>query len=372
MAVCVGGLCWMLLSRMLPGPWRGFGWPWLVALLFVWHFLVVPVVAIPSVLLSLVAALAQLLAKKRPAAAVTVGVQDDLRDVQQAVSRRSLLQGALVSAPPLIAIATTARSLNALDEFRIRRISVPLPNLPGDLDGLTIAHVSDTHVGPFTRGRTLEKIVAATNDLRADLVLQTGDLINHALADLPAAIEMSRKFEGRFGMYMCEGNHDLIEDRDEFERQVRAAGLQLLLNESAELTFRGVPVQLMGLRWGYIGGPINATPVPRTREQAIRASMLGLLPQRREDAFPILLAHHPHAFDYAANARIPLTLSGHTHGGQIMASSRLGFGPWMFRYWSGLYQKDGAALVVSNGVGNWFPVRVNAPAEIIHITLRRA
>ncbi len=51
---------------------------------------------------------------------------------------------------------------------------------------------------------------------------------------------------------------------------------------------------------------------------------------------------------------------------------KLGAGSAMFRYWSGLYQNNSRAVVVSNGTGNWFPVRMNAPAEIIHLTLRRA
>jgi uncharacterized protein len=54
-----------------------------------------------------------------------------------------------------------------------------------------------------------------------------------------------------------------------------------------------------------------------------------------------------------------------------MLSPRTGFGPWMYRYWSGVYRKDNSSLVVSNGVGNWFPLRINAPAEIIHLTLKR-
>ena len=77
-------------------------------------------------------------------------------------------------------------------------------------------------------------------------------------------------------------------------------------------------------------------------------------------------------FDAAAEAAVPLTLSGHTHGGQLMLNEQLGFGPAMFRYWSGLYQRGQSKLIVSNGVGNWYPLRVNAPAEIIHLTLRRA
>jgi uncharacterized protein len=96
-----------------------------------------------------------------------------------------------------------------------------------------------------------------------------------------------------------------------------------------------------------------------------------LLDQRDQGAFPILLAHHPHAFDTAAAAGIPLTLAGHTHGGQIHVSDQVGFGPWIFRYWSGQYRLADSVCVVSNGTGNWFPVRVNAPAELIHLTLRR-
>ena len=90
--------------------------------------------------------------------------------------------------------------------------------------------------------------------------------------------------------------------------------------------------------------------------------MTDLLRLRRPDAFPILLAHHPHTLDPAAEAGLPLVLSGHTHGGQLMLTKNVGFGPMMFRYWSGEYTKGPSKLVVSNGVGNWFPVRANAPA----------
>ena len=108
-----------------------------------------------------------------------------------------------------------------------------------------------------------------------------------------------------------------------------------------------------------------------SRDAGISDSMQILLPQIDPDAFAILLAHHPHAFDAAADAGIPLTLSGHTHGGQLMLSQNIGVGPMMFRYWSGIYQKAKSQLVVSNGVGNWFPLRINAPAEIAHITLQK-
>ena len=146
---------------------------------------------------------------------------------------------------------------------------------------------------------------------------------------------------------------------------VKAAGIPLLLNESASVRVRGHDMQLLGIKWGGVG----------TRRAAQWDVHLdATLPQlhRGDGVFPILLAHHPHAFDRAADAGIPLTLAGHTHGGQLMLTDHIGPGPLMFKYWSGLYRRGSSALVVSNGVGNWFPLRINAPAEILHITLRRA
>src|SRR5205807_10330876 len=138
--------------------------------------------------------------------------------------------------------------------------------------------------------------------------------------------------------------------------------IPFLLDESVLITVRGTPLQLLGLSW---------TRARENRNVAIAASVRQLVSQRQPESFPILLAHHPHAFDAAAEASLPLTLSGHTHGGQLMLNEQFGFGPALFRYWSGLYNKGPSKLIVSNGVGNWFPLRVNAPAEIVHLTLRR-
>jgi predicted MPP superfamily phosphohydrolase len=287
-------------------------------------------------------------------------------------TRRQFLGVAVATAPPLVTALATGVSAVQLSGFRVRPMTLTLPQLPPDLDGMTIAHVSDIHVGRFTQGKVLAKIVEATNNLRADLVLMTGDLINMELADLPAALDAVRRMDARSGVYLCEGNHDLMESRSEFERRTRASGVPLMVNESMLVPVRGRQVQLLGLRWGT--GAARGTRSAERGDDAIAASMQSLLPQLRrdaEDVFPILMAHHPHAFDPAAAAGIPLTLSGHTHGGQLMLSPRVGFGPWMYRYWSGAYHKNDSALVVSNGVGNWFPLRVGAPAEIIHLTLRR-
>jgi len=87
----------------------------------------------------------------------------------------------------------------------------------------------------------------------------------------------------------------------------------------------------------------------------------NLYPARQKGDLRILLAHHPHLFDVADST--DLVLTGHTHGGQIMAGP-IGFGPLFFKYWSGIYQRRNTTLVVSNGCGDWFPCRIGAPAEI--------
>jgi predicted MPP superfamily phosphohydrolase len=265
--------------------------------------------------------------------------------------------------PPVATVLGHVRASSQLNRFRIRRLDVHLPTLPPVLDGLTIAHVSDLHIGRFTNGPILREVVARTNAWGADLVLFTGDLIDHALADLPAGLDLLKQLTPQARLFLCEGNHDLFESRVEFERRVRATGLRLLLNESAMLQIRGQSVQILGLRWGQPGGRHGAL---------IDEQMDRLLPLRQSAAFTILLAHHPHAFDRAVHAGIPLTLAGHTHGGQLMLSNDVGVGSLLFKYCSGLYRNGVSALVVSNGVGNWFPLRINAPAEILHVTLRAA
>jgi len=279
-------------------------------------------------------------------------------------TRRDFLGVAAAVVPPLFTIGLSGIAL-AQFALRVRRISVAIPDLPSDLDGFTIAQVTDLHVGEFTSERVLRSMVADVNELRPDLVVMTGDLIHRELEDLTRGLDLLRAMQGRFGHVMIEGNHDLLRDGPEFRRRARASGLSFLYNEATTLTVRGYPVQFLGLGWVGPLGPYN--PPDELMAQSVRELLL----LRQEGAFPILLAHHPHAFDAAAESNVPLTLSGHTHGGQWMVTEQMGPGPAMFRYWSGLYSRGSSNLVVSNGVGNVMPLRINAPAEVVHLTLRR-
>jgi len=280
-------------------------------------------------------------------------------------TRREFLGACAALAPPLFTIGLTGVAQAQLGSFRVRRFTLSLPALPRALDGITLAHVSDTHVGGLTSGRVLREAVNTTNALRPDLVLLTGDLINYELADLTEAISLVKGMEGRYGLWMVEGNHDVAVDGGEFERRVKTAGVPLLLDESAMIEVRGYPVQLFGMGW--MSGGIREN---KHRDRMVDLQVRKLMQHRQAEAFPVLLAHHPHAFDAAVKADLPLTLAGHTHGGQWMLDSQHGVGSALFRYWSGLYTRGRSQMIVSNGVGNWLPVRINAPAEIVHLTLR--
>ena len=332
--------------------------PAIVAFDFIWYFLVAPL-AIGAGLLWLAVQAADAgwgFFSPQPASS-SPGDAD-----APGMTRREFLGTAAVLTPPLLAFSLDAFAAAQAEHFRIRRFTLALPSLPRALDGMTIAHLADLHVGPLTHEEMLPRIVEETNKLKADLVLFGGDLINGGdLAYLPQALQT---LEGlRPPPILCEGNHDAGQNGSAFDSRVREAGFCLLVDETVTVPVRNHPVQVLGLRWS---GPNNWQN--RHDEHAIAASMEALLRQRNPGAFPILLAHHPHAWDYCGD--IPLTLSGHTHGGQLMLDEQHGLGPLRFRYWSGAYYRPGQALIVNNGVGNWFPLRVGAPAEIVHLTLR--
>ena len=354
----LAGLIWLLTQRFAHAESMALFSKFAMATVFIWHMILLPVLLLLTVALLPILAIVALIRSTRRLRNFNLTPAD----ARGALSRRQFLGVALAAAPPLFNLSLATVAMRQLDQFRVRRFVLPIAGLPSDLHGLTITQISDMHVGRFTSGRVLREVVRVVNELRADLALLTGDLINDALMDLDHGLDLVRSMQARHGVYLIEGNHDLIENGLEFERRVKDSGIPFLLDESIVITIRGAPLQLLGLSW---------TRARENRDVAIAATVRELLNQRQPESFPILLAHHPHAFDAAASASVPLTLSGHTHGGQLMLNEQCGFGPALFRYWSGLYRKGANKLIVSNGVGNWFPLRVRAHAELMHLTLVR-
>ncbi len=351
------------LITMLMGPYWPKEWSKLIPMpfkagVYIWSILILPMCVVSLIVIGATAGLRRLFFAPR--------AEVELPPAGNGITRRQLLTATLVALPPVATAMVVARAVPQMLEFRIRRMQLRISGLPPALDGLRIAHVSDLHVGPYSRRpQALDNVVAAVNKLDADLVLFTGDLIDRSLDDLPDGIRTLKRMNSRHGLFIIEGNHDLFQDADEFDSRVREAGLKLLLDEAITIPVRGEQVQILGTRWGAATGDRRlAGP------QAFADSIQRLARLRDPKAFPILMAHHPHTFDPAAAAGFPLTLSGHTHGGLFNLTPNIGFGPIFYRYWSGWYEKPGSQLVVSNGIGNWFPLRINTPAEIIDITLK--
>ena len=237
-----------------------------------------------------------------------------------------------------------------------------LPTLPSGLDGLRIVHVSDLHVGPLTDRAALAAAFARIVALDPDLVCVTGDIVDSAKTDIEAWMPLLATLTARRGVFAILGNHD----RDAGVDRVAAAlayhtDWRLLRDEACTLDVDGSHLHLLGLE--------DRRP-PRTTDRL--SSLLAPVPS---DGFAVLLAHHPDAFDDAAAAAIPLTLAGHTHGGQLAV-------PWfphlnvarfmVSRRSVGWFRQDGQYLHVSAGLGvSGQRVRVGMPCEITEITLAR-
>jgi len=337
-----------ILELFEPHGWKPFMREQLylpMAVEMVWNVLLLQALAPVMILVVLIA---RRLPDKRSSPPASAGI-----------SRRNFLYLLGYGVFPATAIGMGVHGELSRDDLRVREFRIPIVNLPPELEGFTIAHVSDLHSGLFVGPARLKIISDATNDLKADLVVITGDIINREMGEFPAALAAIQRIESPLGTYLCEGNHDTIPGPGVLVAACQRNQLRMLYNTCASILIRGRRLLLGGLSWS------------RVYQMDIRPGMVGdLFPPRQEGDVRLLLAHHPHLFDIAQDS--DLVLSGHTHGGQIMFGD-IGLGRIRFKYWSGLYEHpDGAKMIVSNGCGDWFPCRIGAPAEIGLVRLTQA
>ena len=283
------------------------------------------------------------------------------------MSRRGMLQGAAAIAPLVITGGTFATGYQQAGRFRVRKLTLEVPGLPERLKGLTLTQLSDFHVGRIFRPEHLPAVVDAANALKSDLVFVTGDIIDHSPDYLPSAVEAMSQLESRYGCYTVIGNHDLFRGPRQTVAYLREHEPHFLEDELAQIDIGGERLQIAGLFWSR-----NEDATPNDPGLTGRAEVAMAGGQR--DRFTIALTHHPHAFEALAEGGANLVLAGHTHGGQLMlvpaeSGFPLGAGNVLFRYIHGVYRHGNARLYVNSGVGNWFPVRVNAPAEIVQLRL---
>jgi len=245
----------------------------------------------------------------------------------------------------------------------LERRTLPLRTLPAGLDGLRIVHVSDLHVGPLADRAALARAIARIDELAPDLVCLTGDVVDSDQTEIDAWLPMLSQLRARLGVFAILGNHDRDAGLEAVAAAIRrGTGWHLLRDEAAIVDVGAAQLHVLGLE--------------DRRPPHVTDRLASLLAQVPAGAFSVLLCHHPDGFDDAAAAAIPLTLSGHTHGGQLAVPGfpQLNVARLLITRRSvGWFRQDGQYLHVSAGLGvSGQRVRVAMPAEITEITLTRA
>ncbi len=234
-----------------------------------------------------------------------------------------------------------------------RRLEVAVPKLPTALDGYRIVHLSDLHIGSIdSRGDALEWVRAA-NLLEPDLVVITGDMLTTGTAYHDDVVAVLSELRARDGVFACLGNHDYY-DEESLCARLAAGSVKVLRNEGVALG----ELFVAGVEDMWRGRP--------DLEAALRGR--GARPV-------VLLAHNPDYFPTAAEAGVALTLSGHTHAGQLAVPflvSRATLSHFVTRWPAGLFRDGDAQIFVHAGLGTTGPaIRLGAAPEVVEIVLRR-
>jgi predicted MPP superfamily phosphohydrolase len=277
-------------------------------------------------------------------------------------ARRQFLRQAAAMLPATAVAAGTA-AMTGNDTTRVVQVPLAFADLPRALDGLRLLHLSDLHLGV---GRTSADLARLLDGLRSeppDLIVLTGDVADR-VEELESALELLTAFAPRLGVYAALGNHEYLNDIEQMLPVYRKSSVRLLVNESATLAIGEASLFLAGVDDPVLRGPARPFFAQAVAECAAGAPAA---------AFRLLLCHRPEGFEAAAEHGFHLTLSGHTHGGQIGIAGRSVFEVlWGIPYLWGAYRRGDSRLYTTSGFGHWFPFRLNCPAEAPVITLRRA
>jgi predicted MPP superfamily phosphohydrolase len=239
-------------------------------------------------------------------------------------------------------------------------VNVPLAGLPKELEGFTIAQISDIHVGQTIKRNFVAAIVDRVNRLHADMIAITGDVADGSVPDLAQHTEPLARLESRHGTYFVTGNHEYYSGVHAWIRELERLGARVLVNEHVVLDHDGAALTVAGVT------DYSAHHYDPSHRSDPHAAAKGA----PEHAPKLLLAHQPRSAQSAEAAGYQLQLSGHTHGGQ--------FWPWNFLvrlqqpFIAGLNRLGRMWVYTSRGTGYWGPpMRFGIPSEITLIRLVR-
>lgn len=246
-------------------------------------------------------------------------------------------------------------ALNEANSLEIEEITIELKRLPKNLDGFRFVHLSDIHHSPFTDLEHIQRAVEVSNSLQPDMFVLTGDYVSHESEFIAPMAEALGALVSEFGTFACLGNHDHWTDAPAVTESMRAAGIEVLINDGLRFTARDASFWLCGVDDYMVG------------QTDLRAALRGSYP----DELKMLLAHNPVIVRRAARAGVDLMLSGHTHGGQVKIRDDEKRILPRRKLKNGLHRRKETQIYITRGIGTVvLPVRYQCPPEISHITLQ--
>ncbi len=278
--------------------------------------------------------------------------------------RRLFVARVMASTAALATAGASAYAFrSATGPAEVTEVPVKLERLPPALSGLTIAQITDLHVGVTIGEREVRRVVDQVNALRPDVVAITGDLVDGSVAQLGRTVAHMGRLVARQGVYFVTGNHEYYSGVAEWVAELRRLGVRVLRNERVAIGDAGASIDLAGIN------DYGAAGLGRGYGPDLGQALAG----RDADRGLVLLAHQPRGVEDAVRAGVELQVSGHTHGGQI-APFNLVVGA-VFPYLKGLYPDVKAGdrhgqIFVSRGTGYWGPpLRLGSAPEIAKIVL---
>ena len=266
--------------------------------------------------------------------------------------------------------------LFGFQQFEVRHVEFASADLPEAFDGYRIVQFSDAHVGSMTGSRQwmLQRAIDSINAQHADAIVFTGDMQNIWPDELPQQTSYFRQLKAKDGVFAVLGNHDyaVYQNCDEAEKTTNCEktikalcdmSFDLLLNEHRIVRRDSDSIVIAGMEnWGI------KKRMPRNGDVIKTLAGITINPS----PFIVMLQHDPSCWreKILPECNAQLTLSGHTHGGQI---SLFGWSPVALSYseWGGMTYEGSRAIFVSTGLGALIPFRFGLPGEIVVITLKK-
>lgn len=289
--------------------------------------------------------------------------EPEIEEGKSQISRRDFLRG-VTAAAPLASLAISSGGVFVGDNYIAKQHhALSFANLPEQMANYKIAQISDTHIGPFFSMEKLDRVLTMVAQEKPDLLVITGDLIDDLNLLTPTMERINRFFSTiPQGIYYCWGNHEYFRNIEAIREAWKHSPVYVLENNSRKVLDGERPFYLLGVDYPWA----DKKEDQQTKRRGFINRALSGVP---DEAFRLLIAHHPDFFDNSFENNIPLTLAGHTHGGQVALFGK-SLLPVQYKYMRGLYRQNGNYGYVSVGTGHWMPFRIGCPAEVTFFTLK--